>query len=232
MCQLGPASDYEQHLFAVGDSHNNTLIGAYESTAETYNWRIDVTGHAGCYWTTAAQESESSAHSASCREWRTGVDRYLAETPDLDGIVVTHVAAAAPVIRVDGESQFETVVRGQVEAWGSRPDLDVPILALVDNPRTTLAALECVETLGAGTYDRCRVPRSRALSSLDGQSEAVAIAHNAHLIDLTQWYCDDQTCPQVVGNVLVYRDTHHITATYAATLAPYLGQELAKVVGR
>jgi hypothetical protein len=33
----------------------------------------------------------------------------------------------------------------------------------------------------------------------------------------------------VVGNVLVYQDDHHLTSTYALTLAPYLEQRLLTV---
>ena len=49
MCSVGPADGYEKHLLAVGDSHNNTLLGAYESIADAMNWRIDVAGRIGCY---------------------------------------------------------------------------------------------------------------------------------------------------------------------------------------
>ena len=50
---LGPVDGYEKHLLAVGDSHNNTLLEAYESIANSMNWRIDVAGRVGCYWTEA-----------------------------------------------------------------------------------------------------------------------------------------------------------------------------------
>jgi hypothetical protein len=33
-------------------------------------------------------------------------------------------------------------------------------------------------------------------------------------------------CPAVVGNALVYRDTYHLSATYARTLAPWLMRRL------
>jgi hypothetical protein len=35
----------------------------------------------------------------------------------------------------------------------------------------------------------------------------------------------------VIGGVLVHFDLHHITATYARTLTPYLGRRLAAVMG-
>ena len=37
----------------------------------------------------------------------------------------------------------------------------------------------------------------------------------------------DTICPAVIGGVLVHRDRTHLTNTFAVTLAPYLGDEIA-----
>ena len=39
------------------------------------------------------------------------------------------------------------------------------------------------------------------------------------------WFCSDQ-CPAVIGNVLVYRDSNHMTTTYSRILAPLLDASL------
>ena len=49
------------------------------------------------------------------------------------------------------------------------------------------------------------------------------------LIDMDSLICGPVTCPPVVGNVLVYQDSHHLTSTYALTIAPYLERDLLKV---
>jgi hypothetical protein len=46
------------------------------------------------------------------------------------------------------------------------------------------------------------------------------------LISPVRKLCNEQICPAVIGNVLVYRDTYHMSATYAETLAPWLGRKL------
>jgi len=46
------------------------------------------------------------------------------------------------------------------------------------------------------------------------------------VIDPTDRFCLAARCPAVIGNVLVYRRTGHMTATYAATLAPWLDERL------
>lgn len=44
----------------------------------------------------------------------------------------------------------------------------------------------------------------------------------------TDLYCDEETCPVVIGGVNVYFESNHLTVTYARTLAPYLHRELAE----
>ena len=47
------------------------------------------------------------------------------------------------------------------------------------------------------------------------------------LIDMNALICRPASCPAIVGNVLVYQDSHHLTSSYALTMAPYLEQEAA-----
>ena len=44
----------------------------------------------------------------------------------------------------------------------------------------------------------------------------------ATCLDLSDHLCNGSTCPGVIGNVLVYRDGRHLTATYARTMTPYI----------
>jgi hypothetical protein len=46
------------------------------------------------------------------------------------------------------------------------------------------------------------------------------------MIDLTPYFCAD-TCPAIAGNTLIYRDSHHLTASFAAELAAPLRAKLA-----
>ncbi|MGH3292075.1 MAG: hypothetical protein ACRDP7_09735, partial [Trebonia sp.] len=49
------------------------------------------------------------------------------------------------------------------------------------------------------------------------------------LINMNSLICGRIKCPAIVGNVLVYQDSHHLTSTYTLTTAPYLEMRLLKV---
>jgi hypothetical protein len=42
------------------------------------------------------------------------------------------------------------------------------------------------------------------------------------VLDLTPFFCDARRCYPVIGGVLVYKDSTHLTGLYARTLGPYL----------
>ncbi len=49
-------------------------------------------------------------------------------------------------------------------------------------------------------------------------------------VDPTYWVCPSSPCPPIIGNLLVYRDGGHLTATFAAALADRLGQAVLQQV--
>jgi hypothetical protein len=57
--------------------------------------------------------------------------------------------------------------------------------------------------------------------------EAARQTPDVTAVDITPYFCDSTFCHAVIGGVVVYFDDHHLTATYAMTLARVIGPELA-----
>jgi len=228
VCSLGPRTGYRRHLLAIGDSHNNTLIGVYRHIAERNDWRIDVNGAGSCYLTTADPRRASQSQDDGCRGWRDRITN-IANDGDYDAFIVTHSTTQSPIRPGPGETLEETATRGLVEAWNDLPD--VPIVVIRDNPAMPSGHLTCVTEHRDTANRSCAVPRSEALPAFDAQSEAVRLVPRAELVDLTAFYCSDEVCPPVIGNVLVYRDTSHLTASFATTLAVYIEPRVVAAVG-
>jgi hypothetical protein len=56
---------------------------------------------------------------------------------------------------------------------------------------------------------------------------AAAVREGVQVVDPLPWLCTPQTCPVIVGNLLVYRDDSHLSTPYSALLAPFIGAQLA-----
>ena len=57
-----------------------------------------------------------------------------------------------------------------------------------------------------------------------------AEATGATLIDLTARICRGDPCPVAVDGMIVFRDSRHLTATFAASLAPDLDRAIALIL--
>jgi hypothetical protein len=68
---------------------------------------------------------------------------------------------------------------------------------------------------------KCFTSRSKGAPS-DDLALAANAEHNVTFIDMNDAICGPQLCPAVVGNIIVWRDYHHLTASYSLALASYL----------
>jgi peptidoglycan/LPS O-acetylase OafA/YrhL len=230
VCPVGTTAPPRRTLLAIGDSHNNTLIGAYDAIGKERGWRFEVTGASGCHWSTADLRLNTPEDTEACRVWRGHLVDYLATRPDLDAIIETKARNHTLAQPAPGQDGADAIVEGLAGAANARPYPAIPVIFLVDNPQLSKKATTCAAKHGLDGATRCAVPRSEALTP-DGFAEAAAQVPGSHLIDLTDLYCSPTDCPPVIGHVVVYRrDGTHITATYALTIAPYLDAALAEIL--
>ena len=65
-----------------------------------------------------------------------------------------------------------------------------------------------------GNAQTCGTPRARVLSPTDPAAPMAKARRNFHQIDLTRGICTATFCPAIVGNIIVYKDWHHLSASY------------------
>ena len=201
-------------VYLVGGSHSAHWFPALEEVATINSWRLVSITKSGCLFSTNPPGEGDELQ--FCRDWNAGVvDLIEAESPDLVVMTSTY----------DGGSG-EHVPEGYLERWAELDRLGVPVVALRDTPRWDTSRPDCVAQYGA-TSDRCGEPRSSFFADHDPTAQLVNPPPNVHFADLNDFVCGPTRCESVVGNVLVYYDSHHLTATYSRSLAPMLQDALA-----
>jgi hypothetical protein len=58
---------------------------------------------------------------------------------------------------------------------------------------------------------------------------AAAKATGGTIVDLSNDICPATSCPVVIDKTIVYRDSHHLTATFARALAPVMAAKLPEL---
>ena len=61
---------------------------------------------------------------------------------------------------------------------------------------------------------------------------ALDVPANVGFLDLTDHLCTDTVCPPEIGNVMVYLDDNHLSASYARSLAPVVSLLLPAALDR
>ncbi len=229
VCTLGPETGYVKRLAAIGDSHMGMLIPALEAIATEQRWRIDIASKGSCTWTTAAAGHFKGPRAKACRGWNDELQAWLLAHEPYDAILVTQRSGRLPRPTPD-EDPRTALVRGVVEVWKTQAERGARIIAIADNPRVDAMTTSCVREHLFEANERCAIPRVRAFSAFDASIDATRTFPDSHLIDLSERYCDAQACFPVIGNVIVYRDDNHITATFARTLAPFLLEHLQRAL--
>ena len=206
VCHFGATENPDYTVAVVGGSHSGHWMPALEILAEEMNFQIDLYSHDGCRFTTPDSNS-NFLPSDACVAWNENLIEILKQDPpDL-------------VFAPSTTNHNEIVPQGFINQWKAL-DGYTHIFGIRDNPRMkekTPESLERVEDVS-----ECSVARDEALSKVAPWDNTPDIPDNVYFADLSDYFCDEEKCYSVIGNIIVYRDDNHITTEYMKTLAPML----------
>lgn len=198
-CTYGYMGDDGTRIALVGDSHATALLPAIRRALITNRWQVTTYVGSGCVWQTPSPGDCPIAEIEA---------ELLAQPYDL---VLTTSSR-----RQGGTPTNFKELWAPVAAAGSR------IAVIADNPIASEDSRTCLTrvSLGDDQTGECGTSRAEGFAKPDPLIAATNSVPGTTLIDLTPFYCTDDWCPSVIGDVVVYRDTHHLTGTFVETLAP------------
>ncbi|WP_212992093.1 acyltransferase family protein [Actinoplanes auranticolor] len=226
-CAYGDlTSDTTVVLF--GDSHAGHWFPALEAIARQRHWKLVVVTKSAC---SAADvviyEDALKRRFTECVQWRRSAWRHIRSLRPAK-VIMASTLPNAPLLDVTGSLD---------DAWSAawRRSLDAvkgpgtEVYYVNDTPWQARNVPDC---LSAHLDDPAACARSRADAVQFRKRRAliagVARAEGATVIDPLPWFCTATTCPVIVGNLLVYKDQHHITTAYSRLLVPLLAEALRR----
>jgi hypothetical protein len=221
-CTFG-VSDGDLHIVLFGDSHALQWLPPLVAAAEQEGWTVTTLTKAACPPAQVEFGRKEPGAAASCLAWREAALGWLDDQPP-DLLLMTGAGRAYKVLGQDGERLPEDEA---LAAWqrGSAATLEaVPpvtrVVVLADTPLMRRNPVSCLEA-DPSDMSACVTPRSEALDpALDAAERETVEAAGAAYESLGDLVCPYDPCPVVIGDVLIWRNADHITATFAAQLAP------------
>lgn len=218
-CLLVDSGAQAPGVVIVGDSHALALLEPIAVVARAKKVNLHAILKNSCT-PTQPQQYENLANRAECNDWRYAMMTYVAEMPNVGTVI------AAGYTRKEGwndaAQSTASIMRDYTGLWSQWVNAGKKVLVVEDVPMTSGQSVpECIRN-HPGVIDPCTVPRSKGLTA-DIVVEAVAYAEdkNIQLMSLTDAFCDAKNCHAVIGGTIAYRDSHHISATFALTLVPH-----------
>ena len=223
-CTYG-AKNSDKVLALVGDSKAAQWFPALEPWATEHGWTIKTYLKSACPWSSALIYGGQSADKkyTICRTWGAAVADALTG-PDKPTVIVTS-GIRGTAYDAEGRDLESVMVDGYVDYWTRAGAAGIPIVALMDTPQPGKVVYGCVLDHPTDFMTRCKGNWNDG-SGGAALREAVAQVPTARLLDLNPWICPQEQCWPVIGNVLVWRQGSHITATYTASLSQVVAREL------
>jgi peptidoglycan/LPS O-acetylase OafA/YrhL len=215
----------------MGDSHALQYAPGMIALAKHRGWRLESLTMAGC---TVATVHLRQQVGQQCDRWRENTLRRIERARPALVVVTTGTvdryavrdAAGRPLDRKASEPLLEAGMRRtlrRLRATGAE------VVVLRDQGKVPFDPVDCVSAHRNTLHDCAFRPRRPAAQAFDAR--AARRVAGVRLIDPLPYLCrqDRNRCPAVIGNVLVYRNTYHVSATFSKTLAPWLGRVLPQL---
>lgn len=213
--------DGDETIVLFGDSHAAQWFPTLERIAKERHWRLLSMTKSGC-------------SSVDVPVWNQLLDRPYEECTAWREAAVEAIGRADPALVVisnahryslalDGELAWST---DHEDVWSAGLSRTIDrlstkahaIVLIGDTPRMADDPPVCLskrldDASACATSSTSAVPRFRLTEDL-----RIAAGTGVTFVDPTPWLCPTEPCPVVIGRFLVYRDRHHMTATYARAL--------------
>lgn len=213
----------------VGDSHGLMFFPAVAGVARRRSWRLVNLTRAGCVLADVD-------YNDLCDPWRESTLRRIErERPKLVVVSTATDGGNTNPSRYAVRRRGRRLTRGQSEAYLERgfartlrrlQATGAKVVLVRDIAWAPKGIVQCVAD-HLEDLRRCAFRKRRKLR-LAFDLKAARTVPGVKVVDPLKVICLRRLCPAVIGNALVYRNQYHVTATFAATMTPWLARRLPK----
>ncbi|RFA13669.1 hypothetical protein B7R22_13535 [Subtercola boreus] len=237
-CDIGDVSTPTSTVALIGDSHAGQYLTPLDEYGQANHIHFITYLKSWCSGTGAEGVANPGYdvpdRIRSCTDWGRAVLDSVNQNSAITAVLFTDFTRSylepPPVLggRAITPNDFE-------QAWQPLLASGKRVIALRDLPNADQQkedVPECV-ALHLTDDDPCAVPK--AMATLDPAQDPLAIAAaqmpGVSLVDLTDTFCDATVCHVVIGGLIVYFGSNHMTLAFSRTLESIVGPQIAGAVG-
>jgi hypothetical protein len=201
-----------------GDSHALQWEPALIRAAQSDHWRLVVLSKSGCPSVDVRYRSVGFPYDVEpCLTWRARAIAWIKRHPP-DLVILSNSRSYLLVDSRGHEIQYDTGWADGLRRTLSRLPGVAARLVIGDTVRMQRNPPGCLKRHGDSMV-RCETARAKAWSHHhDRVEKSVTRADHATFVSLNRLVCPYDPCPVVMGDVMMWRNDSHLTATFARSL--------------
>jgi hypothetical protein len=214
----------------VGDSHAVQWFNAMDQLGKTRNWHVKTFTKAACPVTFALRLLRPAVPSSNseCLAYSHAVADRIARDPSIS-VVFPSSRATFYDYASGGDPQLVVPgVDGYVAVWKQWLDAGKKVVVLGEVPN--LGSQRVPDCLAKNPDHplACSRPAADAVpKNLNLAAAAEKLTSRGVLyMPMRDYFCDRTTCYAVVGGLITFRDSAHISTEFATAMTPYIGKFL------
>jgi peptidoglycan/LPS O-acetylase OafA/YrhL len=208
----------------AGGSHAEHWLTALDLLGRRHHFKVVTYLKMGCPLSTeeVPRVMGNNAPYPECHDWvPKAMAKVVADHPDYVFTTSTRPWNIKPGDVMPGT---------YIGIWQTFSDNNIPILGMRDTPWLVkdgqpFNPADCLAK--GGTAVSCGINRADVLADHNSTLDFVGQFPQLKPLDMSDAVCRPDVCRAVEGNVLVYHDPHHLSATYVRTLTTELGRQMA-----
>ena len=210
-------------MVLFGDSHAGQWLPAFDTIGKRLGWKVELMAKAGC---PAASLDFRKAYQSftqriigpapKCTPWlENSIARINAMAPDV--VILASCNGCEYMVDSNGDVLTREAWAAGLEETLRRITVQGATLAVLGDIPRIKNSVDCL-ALRADNVQACARPVEAATAATYNDVERqVAESAGVAFIDVTPWFCG-ATCSPVIGNMVVYTNDYHVTATYVRQL--------------
>jgi hypothetical protein len=239
----------QRHIYLMGDSHAYDWVAPLKVVGSKLGLNVTVRAKPSCPPTLTALGKGPGPH--ACQQWvAESIDMAVRERP-LAVVFIAYTnydwaktsdamnssddtALAAGAVPAAGlPRRGSAVADGVVLAAERVVAAGIPVLYVKSTPVMQVSVPDCLakeaaRTPGSANLTACSTDKRNGLGKGGPVDMAAVMYPMMRRLSFDDVFCPNDTCPPVIGNVVVYRDRHHLTKGFALSLVRSLEQKLVE----
>jgi hypothetical protein len=226
-----------RNVVLFGDSHAAQWFAGLHSASRQSGWKLLSRTKSACPSIEFSVLSREGARYTQCWEWRERIMTALTDSARADLVILSNYVSGYTNRVYDPASgqRLPPAEANEAIKIGFRKTINRLLAAGVDVAiiRDAPQADKQFDVCFIVNKRNCARPREQALRQRDVEDMiAREFAGRVKVFDFADVICAGAECPLTRNGVMVYRDPHHLTASFSATLAPQMVQLLDTFAGK